>query len=121
MAIPEPHFGPILPGPFGPAERIASPCTGTIPRFNHKSRRLALGPSTVKVARHRHKTRAGRAGAAGTSTGDGSFLWSQATDPSQPYRPDRLTSGSRAIHNAGLGHLPFHSLGALDFRQKFPS
>lgn len=77
----------------------------------HQSRRISLDPSTVEVLR-RHRARAEkRAADAGTALTDVSYVWSQALDGSEPYRPDRVTGTFRQHRDkAGLSKITFRAL-----------
>ena len=77
----------------------------------HQARRLALDPGTVEVLLvHRERAQA-RANAAGTTLSPSSYVWSQAADGCEPYRPDRVSGSFRGLRDRlGLSHITFHGL-----------
>ena len=77
----------------------------------HQARRMALDTGTIAVLR-RHKDWAEeRATFAGLALSPTSYVWSQAFDCSEPYRPDRVTGSFWSLRDRlALRHLTFHAL-----------
>lgn len=77
----------------------------------HQARRLALDPGTVEVLLDQRRRANAKAEAAGTALSASSYVWSQAVDGSEPYRPDRVTGSFRSLRDRlGLRHVTFHAL-----------
>ncbi len=77
----------------------------------HRSRRIALDPSTVIVLQRLFAHVSERAAVCGTALAQEAYVWSQDVDGSTPYRPNRVTDAFRRIRKkVGLEHLDFHHL-----------
>jgi len=77
----------------------------------HRSRRLALDPSTVEVLRRQRTRAVERAELAGVALGADAYVWSQSLDGAAPYRPGRVTAAFVSLRRrAGLDHVKLGSL-----------
>jgi integrase len=77
----------------------------------HAARRMALDPLTVEILRVQLDAAERRAKQAGVTIGSTGFIWSQAVDASQPYRPIRVSGTFRTVRDKlGLSSVTFHGL-----------
>jgi len=76
----------------------------------HQARRLALDPGTVEVLLAQRERAQARANAAATTLSPSSYVWSQAVDSCEPYRPDRVSGSLSLRDRLGLKHITFHGL-----------
>jgi integrase len=77
----------------------------------HRSRRIALDPSTVAVLRSQEIRMTARADLAGVELWSDPFVWSQDLACREPYRPGRVTDTFRTLRNRlGMEDLDFHHL-----------
>jgi len=77
----------------------------------HRSRRLALDPSTIAMLEQHHGRMVERAERFGAGLGADAFIWSQEPDGSAPWRPNRVTEVFRSTRRQlGLDRVDFHHL-----------
>ena len=81
------------------------------PTKNRSLRRLAIDAATLDVLDEQRRVIEDRASAVGTSVAADSFVFSDAPDGSEPWRPMMVTRYfGRLAARAQLDHLSFHSL-----------
>lgn len=77
----------------------------------HRSRRIALDPSTVAVLAAHRSAMESRAIACEVSLAADSYIWSQDASCAVPFRPNRVTDAFRtARKQVGLPDIDFHHL-----------
>ncbi len=67
-------------------------------KSNERSR-FALDPITLAVLGEQRARAEVRAGALGVELADDAFVWSQAADHLEPWRPDRVSGAFTALRN----------------------
>jgi integrase len=82
-----------------------------VPTKNRRTRRVALDAATLSVLETQVELMAERAAACGTELAEDAFLFSDAPDGSEPWKPDTLSQYfNRLRDRLGLSHVTFHSL-----------
>ena len=77
----------------------------------HRSRRIALDPSTVAALEAHRRLLDRRSGLTGVPIPANGYVWSPALDASRPLRPDQVSGAWRRVANrVGLGPVRFHDL-----------
>jgi len=77
----------------------------------HRSRRIALDPSTVAALEAHRLLLDHRSDLSGVSIPADGYVWSPVLDASRPMRPDQVTGyWRRAAKRLGLGPVRFHDL-----------
>jgi integrase len=66
---------------------------------NKKRRRFALDPMTLAVLEEQKARAEARCEAVGVALAPDAFIWSQKTDHSEPWRPDRVSGAFTALRN----------------------
>jgi integrase len=78
---------------------------------NKKRRRFALDPITLAVLAEQRARAGARCEAVGVELAADAFVWSQAADHSEPWRPDRVSGAFTALRNReGMPHISFNDL-----------
>jgi integrase len=78
---------------------------------NKKRRRFALDPITLAVLAEQRARAVARCEALGVELAADAFVWSQAADHSEPWRPDRVSGAFTALRNReGMPHISFNDL-----------
>ena len=77
----------------------------------HRSRRIALDPSTVAALDAHRRLLDRRSDLTGVPIPANGYVWSPALDASRPLRPDQVSGAWRRVANrVGLGPVRFHDL-----------
>jgi integrase len=78
---------------------------------NKKRRRFALDPITLAVLMEQRARAVARCEALGAELHADAFVWSQAADHSEPWRPDRVSGAFTALRNRErMPHISFNDL-----------